>query len=77
MENVYKLPDYWNFTIFDNFYLFEIYVLFFAAIFLYLFFNNYKIKNLIFIIIWVFLYKFLTLSIFWNSSSWYSYFPSL
>ena len=79
MEQFYKLPEYWNLIILNNFYIFEIYLLVFVWIFLFLFFNKYELKNLIFIIFWVFLYKYLTLSIFGNSDSGYlnSYFPSL
>jgi len=79
MEQFYKLPEYWNLIVLNNFYYFEIYILLFVWLFLYLFLNKYKLKHLIYIILWVFLYKFLTLSIFWNTNSGYInlYSPSL
>ncbi len=79
MEQFYKLPDYWNLIVFNNFYIFEIYILFFVGLFLYLFLKNYDIKKIIYIIFGVFLYKYLTLSIFWNSASGYInlYHPSI
>lgn len=82
MENniFYSLPMFWKITVFENFFILEIIVLILAGLLLYFFFKNEKLKTLLFIIFWVFLYKILTLSIFWNgttSTCWWTFFPSL
>lgn len=68
MIEMFPVPNFWGMQVVENFLFFEIYVLIFVLIGLFLFLRTHTHKNILFAVIAVWLYKYLTLSLFGNST---------
>ncbi len=79
MENLYPIPVFWDLIVLKYFYVFEIYVLIVVWFALYFFIKKFNLLNLLFVLISVFLYKYLTFYLFWNWCCWlqHVFYPSI